>query len=261
MEVFTQRWDYYTNKIYTMETLKKIIEKQDALIELLSAPQYYEIVEAVKRKRDELTSLRSQAEQEEKKSVPTKDQAELRDFVLSEQRKGNIVIATIEGLMTAPLKEIVEQPAIGLLYDLNRDAATILTFINDVKWINDYACMQVICELKDRIESLQKEPIIGTDCKKVLSPEDLKKFKMHPDYVPIRGAILYVFTLDQINELIFDHSQFSGEKVSDEAIKFKSTPVSRVTVQCEFCGRKFIRKMPHRCNGGYRKRHQKWINL
>ena len=116
-----------------METLKKIIEKQDALIELLSAPQYYEIVEAVKRKRDELTSLRSQAEQEDE----------------------------------------------------------------------------------------QKEPIIGTDCKKVLSPEEIKhninqilcRYYQDDDYKTDRAVN------DLIELMESYHSQFSGEKVSDEAIE------------------------------------------
>lgn len=31
--------------------------------------------------------------------------------------------------------------------------------------------------------------------------------------------------------------------------------------QCCYCGRKFIAKLPHRCNTGFRKRHHKWINL
>jgi len=79
----------------------------------------------------------------------------IKDIVLSEYKKGNIVINTHEGLMTTKLTEIIEQPADGLLYDLNRDEATILTFINDRKWINDYACMAVIRELKKQIEILK----------------------------------------------------------------------------------------------------------
>ena len=37
--------------------------------------------------------------------------------------------------------------------------------------------------------------------------EDLKQFKMHQDYVPIKGASLYVFTLEQINELLASQSR------------------------------------------------------
>lgn len=33
------------------------------------------------------------------------------------------------------------------------------------------------------------------------------------------------------------------------------------TVRCVYCGREFIEPIPHRCNGGYRKRKLKWINL
>lgn len=76
-----------------------------------------------------------------------------RDIVLKEAKKGNVVLLSEEGLMTSPLNEIVEQPADGLLYDLNRNEAVILTFIEDRKWVNDYAVAQVIRELKSRLES------------------------------------------------------------------------------------------------------------
>lgn len=33
------------------------------------------------------------------------------------------------------------------------------------------------------------------------------------------------------------------------------------TVKCEFCGRKFIGRMPHKCVGGFRKRKIKWVFL
>lgn len=39
-----------------------------------------------------------------------------------------------------------------------------------------------------------------------LKPEDLLQYKMHDDYCPVRGAKLYVFTIDQINELLKSHS-------------------------------------------------------
>ena len=81
----------------------------------------------------------------------------IKDVVLDEYKKGNIVVNTHEGLMTAKLTEIIEQPADGLLYDLNRDEATILTFINDRKWINDYACMAVIRELKKQLDQVKQQ--------------------------------------------------------------------------------------------------------
>lgn len=77
-----------------------------------------------------------------------------RDLVLKEYEKGNIVVMGAEGLQTAPLKEIIEQPISGLLYDLNRDETVILTFIEDRKWVNDFAVCKVIRELKRQVEEL-----------------------------------------------------------------------------------------------------------
>ena len=81
---------------------------------------------------------------------------DIKERILKERSNGNVVISTFEGLIAYNLKEIIEQPVEGLLYDLNRDPATILTFIEDPKWINDYACMQVITALKVQIEELKK---------------------------------------------------------------------------------------------------------
>ena len=76
----------------------------------------------------------------------------LKNIIIKEYKKGNIVVSTVDGLKIAPLKEIIKQPTSGLLYDLNRDEATILTLIDDPKWVNDYACMMVIRELKKQVE-------------------------------------------------------------------------------------------------------------
>jgi hypothetical protein len=78
-----------------------------------------------------------------------------KDIILAEYKKGNIVVSTFEGLQVAPLKEIIKQPIDGLLYDLNRNESVVLTFINDPKWINDYAVAQVIRALKSRINELE----------------------------------------------------------------------------------------------------------
>lgn len=88
-----------------------------------------------------------------------------RDLVLKEYEKGNIVVIGAEGLQTAPLQEIIEQPISGLLYDLNRDEAVILTFIEDRKWVNDFAVCKVIRELKRQIEELKEkdEPSINKE--------------------------------------------------------------------------------------------------
>lgn len=81
----------------------------------------------------------------------------IRDYVLEEANKGNVVVNTECGLVTYKLSEIVKQPTEGLLYDLNRDSMKILTFINDPKCVNDFACSQVIRYLKEHLYCLQKE--------------------------------------------------------------------------------------------------------
>lgn len=80
----------------------------------------------------------------------------IRDFVLEEEKKGNLIISTFEGLSRVKLSEVVLQPIEGLLYDLNRDPVTILTFIKDPKWVSDYACMQVISYLYNKVKQLEK---------------------------------------------------------------------------------------------------------
>ena len=82
---------------------------------------------------------------------------ELRNKILSEYEKGNIVIATIEGLQGMKLSDFIDQPVDGMLYDLNRDEATVLTLINSPKWVNDYAVCKVIRALKDKIDELNKK--------------------------------------------------------------------------------------------------------
>lgn len=83
---------------------------------------------------------------------------------MSEYKKGNVVVSGFEGLQYIPLVDIVKQPADGLLYDLNRNEVTILTFIDDPKWINDYAVAQVIRELKRQLsQKVEKQELKFTD--------------------------------------------------------------------------------------------------
>jgi len=81
--------------------------------------------------------------------------SELKDKIREEYQKGNIVFASIDGLMCVNLAEFIEQDTDGILYDLNRDELTVMTFIDDPKWINDYAVCKVIRALKDKIYKLE----------------------------------------------------------------------------------------------------------
>lgn len=104
----------------------------------------------------------------------------IKELVLEEAKKGFLIIAGIEGLQKAELSKIVEQPVEGLLYDLNRDPITILTFINDPKWVNDYACMQVIKFLHEKVNQLQFELDYMHDEKKTMLSDMHKMQDMIP---------------------------------------------------------------------------------
>lgn len=79
----------------------------------------------------------------------------IRDLILAEYRKGNIVYASIEGPITVPVAEFIQQPTSGILYDLNRLPEVVLTNLDDVKWVNDYAVAMVISALKAKIDDLE----------------------------------------------------------------------------------------------------------
>jgi len=81
----------------------------------------------------------------------------IKDRILKEYKKGNIIVVGSEGLQVMPLNDFIKQPVDGMLYDLNRNEAVILTFIDNPKWINDYAVCQVIRLLKKRIEELETQ--------------------------------------------------------------------------------------------------------
>lgn len=80
---------------------------------------------------------------------------EIKDLVIEEYEKGNIVVSGFEGLMTTKLDDFIKQHTDGILYDLNRSELVVLSFINDPKWVNDYAVCKVIRALKNRIEELE----------------------------------------------------------------------------------------------------------
>jgi hypothetical protein len=79
----------------------------------------------------------------------------IKDKILEEYKKGNIVVSGFEGLQIMKLEDIIKQPAEGILYDLNRIESVVLTFLPDPKWVNDYASSQVIRQLKKRIQELE----------------------------------------------------------------------------------------------------------
>ena len=79
----------------------------------------------------------------------------IKSLILEEYKQGNIVITTNGAIRGAKLSEFIERPVDEILYNLNRNEAVVLTFIDDPKWINDYAVCKVIRALKSRIDELK----------------------------------------------------------------------------------------------------------
>ena len=75
------------------------------------------------------------------------EQKEIKTFrnkLLEDWNNGNLVYVDIEGLKSVKFDAFIKQPLDGMLYDINRDAATILTFVDDPKWVNDFALTKLL---------------------------------------------------------------------------------------------------------------------
>ena len=82
------------------------------------------------------------------------------ELVKEERKKGNVVFIAIDSFRSAPVKDFVAQPADGLLWDLNRDEVTALTFMDQegmIHWVNNFAVALVIRELKSQLAQLEKD--------------------------------------------------------------------------------------------------------
>ena len=82
---------------------------------------------------------------------------ELREIVLDEMKKGVIVFRTIEGLAKQELSEFVKQPIEGQLYDLNRDMATCLAFIDEPFGVNTIASMFLLTYYYEKCKEKEKK--------------------------------------------------------------------------------------------------------
>jgi hypothetical protein len=84
------------------------------------------------------------------------DAKELKERILKERELGNIVHWGLPGeLVTTKLDDFIQQSAEGILYDLNRLEEISLTFLNDPRWVNDFATATVIRRLCDDRKRLQ----------------------------------------------------------------------------------------------------------
>jgi len=82
---------------------------------------------------------------------------ELREIVLDEMRKGWIVYRTIEGLHKQKIEDFVRQPIEGQLYDINRDMATCLAFIEEPFGVNNFASMVLLRYYNDKCNKLEQK--------------------------------------------------------------------------------------------------------
>jgi len=83
----------------------------------------------------------------------------IKALVLRKAKEGKVCIMTIDGLMEADLDGFISQPTEGILYDLNRDRVTVLSFIEgNPKWINDFAVGLVIGRLKEMVDEKGERP-------------------------------------------------------------------------------------------------------
>jgi len=113
-----------------------------------------------------------------------KKQEELKTEILNEYQNGNIVILDNYSLKKTNLKEFINQSTEGILYDLNRNENTILTFINSSKWINDFAACKVITELKKQNEIQRIEGVLlGLSIAKKAWGQDLGRNEIYENEI------------------------------------------------------------------------------
>ena len=87
------------------------------------------------------------------------ENTELLDKILELQKEGKIAFMTINGLVSADINSIIQQPVEGLLYDLNRDTASLMSLAKEGKnkrWINDMALAHVVTKLVEKCNALSK---------------------------------------------------------------------------------------------------------
>lgn len=85
------------------------------------------------------------------------EEKELASKIQEEYKKGNICYRTIEGVFSAKIENFTKQPLEGMLYDINRDRATIMSFLDDPKWTNDFALTFLLEHYYNRCKELEKQ--------------------------------------------------------------------------------------------------------
>lgn len=89
-----------------------------------------------------------------------KTNKEYLDIIDSAYNENKIVFMTVDGLMSVDIDEFIKQPVEGILYDLNRDGATIRTLAEsskNIRWINDLAFSNVFKIVFNKYKAIEKE--------------------------------------------------------------------------------------------------------
>lgn len=84
---------------------------------------------------------------------------EIIKLIKKKEKDGRVVFyESPNGLVSVPVAVLCEQPADGILYDLNRNEASIFAFAGEDNpyWVNNYATALVIRYLKGRVEELER---------------------------------------------------------------------------------------------------------
>lgn len=89
------------------------------------------------------------------------DKSDLKELVLEGRKKGKVVFLQYTGndfaVMSEPVTEFIDQPVDGILYDLNRLEEIALTYMDDPKWVNDFAVALTIRALKEEQAALEQQ--------------------------------------------------------------------------------------------------------
>lgn len=85
---------------------------------------------------------------------------EILEYIIKNAKEGKIVCMTIDGLREGKLEDMMKQPIEGLLYDLNRDKASLYTLAKSSKsqrWVNDLATVECLIYLYNQNKTLKEE--------------------------------------------------------------------------------------------------------
>lgn len=92
------------------------------------------------------------------------DKERCKQIMLEEFEKGNVITVSAGNPSVHNLKDMIDQPINGLLYDLNLLEETSMSTLTSTKDMNSFAVAKVIRELYSKVEELTKSnKIISLD--------------------------------------------------------------------------------------------------